>query len=418
MTEKSSLIVNHFVMRLVVLFSLIALSPAFAAEEGFEVEVAPGFSGPLPLKDGRLLAVDRIGISGLVSTDAGRTWTESGRLVDLAGDPIGGKKRQRAYLVSLIRLASGGIGIKFELPQQGATRQSTKLDAYYSQSTDEAQTWSKPVRITWPHAPTNSTWMVQTRDGRLVLPNEYWRTQPGDRGVGICTAFYSDDGGDSWRESRESLWLWENGGASQGSCEVPCVVEASDGRLLMLMRTWYQRIAQSESRDGGKTWSGVKLNKLVSGNSEIYLQRVPETGDLLCIWNQASTDEIKTGFYRARLTTALSKDNGKSWQNFRTFAASPGQQKVGRITETGSPGFLRTPIAVPTEKMMLADEFHMNRAPRVAFAGERAYVTYTHRKYHYENGQRKLTENRRKLRVLLTAWFYGKDQETATPSKR
>ena len=34
----------------------------------FEVEVSRGFSGPIELKDGRLLAVDRIGISGLIST--------------------------------------------------------------------------------------------------------------------------------------------------------------------------------------------------------------------------------------------------------------------------------------------------------------------------------------------------------------
>ena len=243
-----------------------------------------------------------------------------------------------------------------------------------------------------------------------MLANEYWYTQPGDRGLGVCSAFYSDDRGQTWRESGERLWVWEKGGVSQGSAEVPCIVEASDGRLLMFMRTYYQRIAQSESHDGGKTWSGVKLNNLASGNSEIYLARIPPTDDLLCIWNQASAEEIKTGFYRARLTAALSKDNGKSWQNFRTFAASPGQQKVGRITPTDPPGFLRTPMAVPTKELMRADEFHMNRAPRIAFVGDRTYVTYTHRKYRYEGSKRKAIENSRKLRVLPTAWFYGEEK--------
>ena len=395
---------------LIGLFSLWSVPPALADDDGFEVNVPAGFSGPLLLKDGRLLAVDRIGISGLISTDGGRTWQKSGRLADRDGQPIGGKKPQRSFAVSLIRLASGGIGAKFELPQEGFSRQATKLDAYYSTSIDEAQTWSKPVRITWPHSPTNSTWLIQTRGGRFVLANEYWYTQPGDRGLGVCSAFYSDDRGQTWRESGERLWVWEKGGVSQGSAEVPCIVEASDGRLLMFMRTYYQRIAQSESHDGGKTWSGVKLNNLASGNSEIYLARIPPTDDLLCIWNQASAEEIKTGFYRARLTAALSKDNGKSWQNFRTFAASPGQQKVGRITPTDPPGFLRTPMAVPTKELMRADEFHMNRAPRIAFVGDRTYVTYTHRKYRYEGSKRKAIENSRKLRVLPTAWFYGKEK--------
>ena len=67
-------------------------------------------------------------------------------------------------------------------------------------------------------------------------------------------------------------------------------------------------------------------------------------------------------------------------------------------------------MPVPTEKLMRADEFHMNRAPRIAFVGDKTYVTYTHRKYRYEDSKRIAIENRRKLRVLPTAWFYGKDK--------
>ena len=396
--------------------SVTALSgPAVCQDAGFEVEVPAGFCGPLQLNDGRLFAVDRFGIKGLVSSDAGRTWAASGRLADHKGVPIGGPNPQRAYLVSVLRLASGAIGLKFEIPQVGSNGQSSKLDAYFSQSSDEGKTWSEPVRVTWPNAPTNATWLIQTRGGRLVLPNEYWRTQPGDRGLGVCTAFYSDDEGQTWKESSTSLWVWENGGASQGGCEVPCVVEAADGRLLMFMRTRYQRIAQSESRDGGTTWSAVRLNDLVSSNSEAYVVRVPTSNDLLCVWNQATTNEIKQGYYRARLTTAISSDGGKNWKNFRTFAASPGQQTVGRVTETAPPAFLDTPIPVPTEKLMLADEFHMNRAPRVSFVDDSVYVRYTHRRYRYVDGKIKREYNHQRLRVLPVSWFYGKDERDKTP---
>ena len=78
---------------LIGLFSLWSVPPALADDDGFEVNVPAGFSGPLLLKDGRLLAVDRIGISGLISTDGGRTWQKSGRLADRGGP--GGRQRGR-----------------------------------------------------------------------------------------------------------------------------------------------------------------------------------------------------------------------------------------------------------------------------------------------------------------------------------
>ena len=391
-------------------FVLSSISWTYVAAADFEVEVPAGFCGPIRLKDGRLLAVNRVGISGLISSDSGRSWVGSGRLSDSAGRPIGGPRPQRSYLVSVIRLHSGAIGLKFEVPQTGSDHESSKLDSYFSKSMDEGQSWTEPTRVSPLQAPTNATWLIQTRTGRLVLANEYWYTQPDDRGLGVCTVFYSDDEGLNWQESRHGLWVWENGGASQGGCEVPCVVEAANGTLLMLMRTRYQRIAQSQSSDGGATWSPVRLNDLVSSNSEVYLARVPKSDDLLCIWNQASTDEIKNGYYRARLTTAISRDHGKTWQSFRTFASSPGQPSVGRVPQTGPPEFLDTPIAVPLERQILADEFHMNRAPRVVFIGDSAYVTYTHRRYRYMDGRLKREYDHRRLRVVPISWFYGKNE--------
>ena len=174
----------------------------------------------------------------------------------------------------------------------------------------------------------------------------------------------------------------------------------------MFMRTWYQRIAQSYSKDGGQTWSPAKLNDLVSSNSEISLARIPKTDHLLCIWNQADTQEIRTGYYRARLSAAVSKDSGASWGSFRTIIQSPGQKQVGRISPVGAPAFLRASIPVPAAEGMLADEFHMNRAPRICFIGQHAFVSYTHRRYKYVDGKRERTVNQTRLRAIPTDWFY------------
>ena len=397
------MVTNGLITVGVAIISLSLGAGAAAVEAGFDVEVPYGFAGPLSLQDTRLFAVDRMTMTRLFSTDAGRTWKDAGPLVDSNGRTVLEARQLRAHLPSLIRLASGAIALKYDIR---SSDDASRLDSWIVRSSDEAATWSEPVLITRPQSRSNATWLTQTKNGRLVLPTEYWFQQPDDRGIGICTAFYSDDEGRSWRESKDTLWVWENGGAWQGACEVPSVVETADGRLLMFMRTWYQRVAQSYSKDGGQTWSPAKLNDLVSSNSEIFLAQIPTTDHLLCIWNQADTREINTGYYRARLTAAVSMDSGASWGNFRTVVHSPGQKKVGRISPVGAPRFLRTPMPVPTEEEMLAEEFHMNRAPRIHFIGQRAYVRYTHRRYKYVDGKRERTVNQTRLRSIPTDWFY------------
>ncbi len=66
-------------------------------------------------------------------------------------------------------------------------------------------------------------------------------------------------------------------------------------------------------------------------------------------------------------------------------------------------------MAIPTEEKMLAEEFHMNRAPRIQFVGRQAFVRYTHRRYKYVDGKFKRFRNQTRLRVIPTDWFYERD---------
>lgn len=398
--------VTHVFASIGISISLLAVGATSdnASEDEFDVEAPYGFVGPIALKNSRLLALDRMTMTRLFSMDGGGTWKAGGALVDAEGRMVLEAAHRRGHLPSILRLASGGIAVKYNVADSDGD--TSKLIAFVVQSIDDGATWSKPIRITPPGSRSNATWLVQTSKGRWVLPSEYWFTQPGDRGIGICAAFYSETNGQTWRESRDTLWVWEKGGVEQGSCEVPIVVETAGGKLLMFMRTWYQRVAQSYSEDGGETWSPATLNDLVSSNSEIFLTCIPKTNDLLCVWNQADTQEIHDGYYRARLTAAISKDSGASWSHFRTVRQSPGQRELGRIPAEGEPKLLRTPIAVPTEKKMLAGEFHMNRAPRIHFVDDRAFVRYTHRRYKYVAGKLQRFVNQTRLRVVASEWFY------------
>lgn len=390
---------------------LLVGSNALAGGIHFEVEVPEDFTGPIKLKDGRLFAVHR-GLVATCSPDGGRTWEEAGPIVDSQRRPFKGNTLRP---FGIIRFQSGAIGISYWERVRRQNRLGCQC-GYFTKSLDEGTTWSDPVQTTRPNTPSYPTYLIQSPTGRLLLSNEYWYDQAGDRGMGVCTMLYSDDEGQNWNESSESLFVWEVDGALLHGVEVPCVSPTADGRLLMFMRTKVQRIAQSHSDDDGQHWRPVALNDLISSNSEVWLTQIPTTGDLLCVWNQADSEEIRTGFYRGRLTSAISEDSGQSWSHFRTVATSPGMKRVDRIPPSQPPGYLKTGGAVPSKELTAPEGFWMNRFPRVKFIGETAYLVYNHRVYTYPESSPKWNRiyDERRLRVLPIDWFYGK----ATPGSR
>lgn len=114
-------------------------------------------------------------------------------------------------------------------------------------STDGGVTWSDryPTIVNSPHGP------VQLSDGRLLYAGkELWT---GDRAVGVCE---SVDDGASWR------WLGKipaRDGDDPANYHELHAVETSDGRLIAHIRnhnkTNDRETLQSESDDGGKTWT-------------------------------------------------------------------------------------------------------------------------------------------------------------------
>jgi hypothetical protein len=68
--------------------------------------------------------------------------------------------------------------------------------------------------------------------------------------------------------------------------------------------------------------------------------RIPKTGDLLIVWNQVSGGEIRAGYRRGRLSSAISKDDGRTWGNYRTIdtAVLP---PAGRVEPDSEPQMTR-----------------------------------------------------------------------------
>ena len=384
------------------------------AEESFEVEVGLDFAGPVKLKDGQFFAITR-SLKAMYSSDGGRTWKDTGPIVDREGRPFRGNTMRPQ---SLIRLQSGALAVNYWERARADAPGLVVNRSYFAKSLDEGKTWSKRVQVAWLGSPAYSTWMIQTKTTRLVMANEYaYDHKDLDRAVCICTSFYSDDEGQTWQESDDSLILRHPDSRIFDDLSVPCITQTADGRLLMFMRNEVGRIAQSYSKSDGQEWTAASLTDLVSSNSEIWLTQIPTTGDLLCVWNQASTEEIKTGYYRARLTSAISKDNGKSWENFRTVAMSPGQKEIARIANPKPPAYLRSPGAVPPKELTAPEGFHMNTFPRVKFIDGMAYLVYNHRVYKYPEGATrwKREYSERRLRAFPISWFYDKKSPEQAP---
>ena len=134
----------------------------------------------------------------------------------------------------------------------------------------------------------------------------------------IAFVYYSDDQGQTWSPFKEygCLMGWfdfegvVNGNCGVTPCDEPMVAETNDGRVLLFARSTVGRILYSCSRDDGKTWGAVKPTELTSSYSPSRLRRIPQTGDLICVWNQVSHAEIRRGYLRGRLSAAISRDSG------------------------------------------------------------------------------------------------------------
>ncbi len=123
-----------------------------------------------------------------------------------------------------------------------------ELDEWAIRSTDGGKSWSTriPTIVNSPHGP------IQLKDGRLLYAGKQLWTA--DKKVGVAE---SKDDGQTWQ------WLAEiptrKGDKAASAYHELHAVEAADGTLIAQIRNHNEankgETLQTESRDGGKTWS-------------------------------------------------------------------------------------------------------------------------------------------------------------------
>jgi predicted neuraminidase len=117
---------------------------------------------------------------------------------------------------------------------------------------------------------------------------------------------------------------WHQLGAVSGGSQ-PTVVERADGSLLTLLRKG-PRILQTESRDGGRTWSPAVATQLKNPDAGIAMTRL-RNGHLVLIFND-------TGMARTPLNIARSLDEGRTWEPPLALESNPGEYSYPCVIQT------------------------------------------------------------------------------------
>ncbi|MCX5662135.1 MAG: sialidase family protein [Planctomycetota bacterium] len=138
--------------------------------------------------------------------------------------------------------------------------------------------------------------------------------------TGAC--LLSDDQGRTWRRSGEI-----HVDTTRGVMEIQFAEtnpETEPGRLFCLFRTAGGCLHQTESLDGGQTWSPSRPSPLPAPESMARMTKL-RSGKLLVVWNNVSS---KTQFPRHPLVAALSADGGRTWGSPRVIAVESGTNQL------------------------------------------------------------------------------------------
>ncbi len=324
-----------FVLGAMVMLGAQPKEPAAKGAPQCVLALPPGPDNPrnsegdfVQCKDGRILFVythftggggdhSAAHLAARCSRDDGKTWTDRDVLV------VPNEGDWNVMSVSLLRLQDGNIALFY-------ARKNSLTDCrpLMRVSKDEAKTWQDPVTVIpdeeMGYYVLNNDRVVQLGSGRLIVPvalhNRPGWEKPDWNGTIMC--YLSDDGGRTWRRSKDEHQAHTPEG-KRVTLQEPGVIELKDGRLMMFCRTRSGSQYQSFSEDQGETWSAFAPSNIVSPCSPASIERIPQTGDLLLVWNNHENISPKLRGKRTPFNVAISRDEGKTWENVKTLADDP-----------------------------------------------------------------------------------------------
>ncbi len=319
--------------------SPMTLPDLVIARQGFPYSHTSSFA---MLDDGRLLH-SSCGIANY-SEDGGLTWSKQYELKDADG---------KAMLSSAAVRLSGrnAVGVVGGTDQaHGQRDRGMGKGVGFYRSEDGGQTWSKPSVVLPSHPMMSVNCLhdtaVRTSSGRIIvtgyittrqkpgtvgdpmwphsgklIKNQYVPTGAHDYDPGFwgCWVSYSDDDGRTWQQPDGGfIFILLDWNTLYASAAEPTMTQVAPGHLLMVIRTGLGRLFQARSQDNGETWTRAQPTQLAACNSPAQVRTLPN-GHLLCVWNQAGTEEIHRGYTRSRLSSAISRNGGYIWEFFQNI---------------------------------------------------------------------------------------------------
>lgn len=246
------------------------------------------------------------------SADGGASWSDHRVITVTEPGDI------NVYSPNLLRAQDGGVLLVFMRQHDTKPLTSTVITWH---SADEGATFQPRSEYRSGYSGVCNAVLKRLPTGRLLLPVTKIsdRPQPGWSETYSGAVLLSDDDGRTWGEANNQVYL-----PLRGVME-PHVEATRDGRVLMVLRSQLGSLFLSESTDGGETWSKPQTTGLRTPESCPELTKIPQTGDLLMIWNNSPYDPEFRSHYgkRSPLTAAVSRDEGRTWTHVRDIEDDP-----------------------------------------------------------------------------------------------
>ncbi len=267
------------------------------------------------------------------STDGGKTWSAPEVMFE-------SNTGNNASHPALRRLANGDLGASYQrinvkpVEQWDRTRwiqNVTNADKIFRYSSDDGKTWSNEILVSPPTGYWTSAHdrLLVHSSGRLLQPLHSNRGFfEGSQNIKSSKVAWSDDHGRTWNLSAQ--WLEVNDlapdyiGTIRSNFHEVAIAERADGSIYMIGRTSAGRLYWCESRDRGETWTKPAPSPLLSPESPPNVARIPDSDDLLVIWNSRSVTNENTHLgHRLTLASAVSSDGGHTWGDYREIITIP-----------------------------------------------------------------------------------------------
>jgi predicted neuraminidase len=307
-----------------ILFVAGPLAPAFAEtdikiERLFGPEIPGEYKHPASITelDNGDLYVVYYGGSGEYSSDTAvhgsrlakgsDQWTRPAIIADTPGRSEGN---------AVVWQAPDGLVWLFYITNYGATWSSSRIK--YKLSKDRAQTWSDSDILTFELGSMVRGRPIVLADGDYLLPVYHETGEDRERTAeDTCSYFFRyDQTTKTWSESSRIH-------SPNGNLQ-PAVAQVTDDFLVAYCRPGgdfepnpKRFVIRSESRDGGRTWSGGKDSEFPNPNSAVEFIKL-RNGHLLLVYNDTNVGD------RMPLTAAISTDNDKSYPHRRDLVNQPG----------------------------------------------------------------------------------------------